>query len=175
MSLIIDDGAPLDPLILRVAGLRDAFLVPAEFTAKVADTLERFDLRGKMTIIPMPSCLGRIDRSLRRVPGKHLEGFLKIVRERIAPRFDITPEFLTHLNAYSLEEGRLPAHLRRRLDVQAPLEEVVQYFTLAFQILKNVGPRRQRHHFAVEFRPRRGAEVRPGRGRGPVESLPAKV
>jgi len=40
------------------------------------------------------------------VPQQHLEAFLKIVRERIAPRFDITPEFLTHLRAYDLKTGQ---------------------------------------------------------------------
>ena len=104
-SLIIDDGSPVDPLFYELPGYETPFLVPAEFTRRVADTFDRFDLRGKLTIIPMPSCLGRIDKSLKRVPRDDLEAFLKIVRERIAPRFDITPEFLTHLRAYNLKTG----------------------------------------------------------------------
>jgi len=101
--------------------------------------MERFGLRGKMTIIPMPSCLGRIDQSLKRVPAEHLQGFLKIVRERIAKRFDITPEFITHLNAYNLKTGHFQ-HIYEDVWIsKAPLEEVVDYFVLAFTILKNVG------------------------------------
>jgi len=139
ISLIIDDGSPVDPLFYEIPGYETPFLVPAEFTKRVAETFERFDLRGKMTIIPMPSCLGRIDKSLKRVPPEHLEAFLKLVRERIAPRFDITPEFLTHLRAYNLKTGDYQ-HIYEDVWIsRAPIEEVIEYFTLAFQILHNVG------------------------------------
>ncbi len=138
-SLIIDDGSPVDPLFYEIPGYETPLLVPHEFTTRVADTMERFDLHGKMTLIPMPSCLGRIDQSLKRVPPDHLQGFLKIVRERIAPRFDITPEFITHLNAYNLKTGRFQ-HIYEDVWIsRAPIEEVVDYFVLAFTILKNVG------------------------------------
>ena len=138
-SLIIDDGSPVDPLFYELPGYETPFLVPAEFTRRVADTFDRFDLRGKLTIIPMPSCLGRIDKSLKRVPQEHLDAFLKIVRERITPRFDITPEFLTHLRAYNLKTGDYQHIYEDVWITRAPLEEIVEYFTLAFQILQNVG------------------------------------
>jgi len=138
-SFIIDDGSPVDPLFYEIPGYETPFLVPHEFTSRVADNMDRFELHGKMTLIPMPSCLGRIDRSLKRVPPEHLEGYLKIVRERIAPRFDITPEFLTHLNAYNLKRGGYQ-HIYEDVWIsQAPLDEIIDYFTLAFTIHKNVG------------------------------------
>jgi hypothetical protein len=140
ISLIIDDGSPVDPLFYELPGYETPFLVPAGFTSMVADTFDKYDLRGKFTVIPMPSCLGRIDQSLKRVPQDHLQEFLKIVRERIAPRFDITPEFLTHLCAYDLKTGDFKRHMYEDSWIsQAPPEEIVEYFTLAFQILKNVG------------------------------------
>jgi hypothetical protein len=139
-SLIIDDGAPVDPLFYELPGFETPFLVPGTFTRKVADTFDRFDLHGKFTIIPMPSCLGRIDQSLKRVPQEHLAEFLKIMRERIAPRFDITPEFLTHLSSYDLKTGNYKRHMYEDTWItQAPKEEITEYFSLAFQILKNVG------------------------------------
>ena len=138
ISLIIDDGSPVDPLFYELPGYETPFLVPAEFTQKVAEAFERFDIRGKFTVIPMPSCLGRIDQSLKRVPADHLAGWLKLVRERIAPRFDITPEFLTHLRAYDLKTGGYQ-HIYEDVWIsKAPPEEIVEYFTLAFTILKNV-------------------------------------
>jgi hypothetical protein len=139
ISLIIDDGSPVDPLFYELPGYETPFLVPAEFTQRVADTFARYDLRGKLTIIPMPSCLGRVDKTLKRVPPEHLSSFLKTVREGIAPRFDITPEFLTHLRAYDLKTGDYQ-HLYEDIWIsRAPLEEIVEYFVLAFTILKNVG------------------------------------
>jgi len=139
ISLIIDDGSPVDPLFYELPGYETPFLVPAEFTQRVAETFERFDIRGKFTVIPMPSCLGRIDQSLKRVPADHLATWLKLVRERIAPRFDITPEFLTHMQAYNLKTGGYQ-HIYEDVWISgAPPEEIVEYFTLAFTILKNVG------------------------------------
>lgn len=143
-SLIIDDGSPVDPLFYEYPGYETPFLVPRAFTQRAADTFEKYDLRGKLTIIPMPSCLGRLDQSLNRVPAEHLEDFLEVVRERIQPRFDITPEFLTHLRAYDLK-GPTPfkgQYLHIFEDVWitgAPPDEIVEYFVLAFTILKNVG------------------------------------
>ncbi len=140
VSLIIDDGSPVDPLFYELPGYETPFLVPAEFTRNVAAAFERFDVRGKYTLIPMPSCLGRIDKSLQRVPQEHLETFLKLIRERIYPRFDITPEFLTHLCAYDLKTGNFQRHLFEDTWItQAPPEEIAEYFEFAFQILKNVG------------------------------------
>ncbi len=140
VSLIIDDGSPVDPLFYELPGYETPFLVPAGFTKKVADTFDMHDIRGKFTLIPMPSCLGRIDQSLKRVPQEHLQEFLKIVRERISTRFDITPEFLTHLCAYDLKTGEYRRHMFEDTWItQASPEEIVAYFTLAFQIYKNVG------------------------------------
>jgi hypothetical protein len=138
-SLIIDDGSPVDPLFYEIPGYETPYLVPADFIKRVADTFDRFDLRGKFTVIPMPSCLGRLDQSLKRVPAENLASFLKLVRERFAPRFDITPEFLTHLRAYDLKSGQYQHIFEDIWISKAPSEEIVEYFALAFTILKNVG------------------------------------
>jgi hypothetical protein len=140
ISLIIDDGAPVDPLFYELPGYETPFLVPAKFTRRVAEVFEKYDLCGKFTVIPMPSCLGRIDQSLKRVPQDHLLEFLKLIRERVAPRFDITPEFLTHLSTYDLKTGNYRRHMYEDTWIsQAAPEEIVEYFSLAFQILRNVG------------------------------------
>jgi len=139
MSLIIDDGAPVDPMYYEHPGYPTQLLIPPQFTRKAADTFARHGIRGKFTVIPMPSCLGRIDRSLKLVPRERLAAFLKEVRERIAPSFDITPEFLTHSRAYDLKKDRYLHLFEDAWISRAPLEEVVEYFVLAFQILRNVG------------------------------------
>jgi hypothetical protein len=139
ISLIIDDGSPVDPLFYELPGYETPFLVPREFTQRVVETFDRFDLRGKFTVIPMPSCLGRVDQTLKRVPPGHLADWLKLVRGGIAPRFDITPEFLTHMQAYNLKTKGFQ-HIYEDIWIsKAPLDEIVEYFVLAFQILKNVG------------------------------------
>ncbi len=138
MSLIIDDGAPVDPMYYEHPGYPTQFLIPSRFTRQVADTFQRHGIRGKFTVIPMPSCLGRIDQSLKLVPAARLAAFLKEVRERIAPAFDITPEFLTHSRAYNLKKGGYLHLFEDGWISRAPLEEVTEYFVLAFEILRNV-------------------------------------
>ncbi len=139
IALIIDDGSPVDPLFYELPGYETPFLVPREFTQRVVETFDRFDMRGKFTVIPMPSCLGRVDQTLKRVPADHLADWLKLVREGIAPRFDITPEFLTHMQAYNLKTKGFQ-HIYEDVWIsKATLDEIVEYFVLAFQILKNVG------------------------------------
>src|SRR5215470_14937362 len=39
-SLIMDDGSPVDPLFYELPGYETPFLVPAEFTQRVADTFD---------------------------------------------------------------------------------------------------------------------------------------
>jgi hypothetical protein len=86
----------------------------------------------------MPCCLGGIDGKLSHVPPRHLAGFLKTVRERIAPRFDITPEILTHHAAYRLEGGF--RHLfEDEWVARATVEELTDYIALALEILDHVG------------------------------------
>jgi len=138
-SLIIDDGSPVDPLFYEIPGYETPYLVPVDFVQRVAETFDKFDLHGKFTVIPMPSCLGRIDQSLKRVPADQLASFLTVVRERFARRFDITPEFLTHLRAYDLKTGQYQHFFEDVWISKAPLEEIIEYFVLAFTILKNVG------------------------------------
>ena len=138
-SLIIDDGSPVDPLFYEIPGYETPLLVPRAFTEYVADTMDKYDLRGKFTVLPMSSCLGRLDRSLKFVSAEQLQGFLDVVRERIQPRFDITPEFLTHLRAYDLKKARYQHIFEDVWITRVPPEEIVEYFVLAFTILKNVG------------------------------------
>jgi hypothetical protein len=138
-SLIIDDGSPVDPLFYEIPGYETRFLIPRAFTQSVADTFDKYDLSGKLTIIPMPTCLGWLDESLKRVPSQHLQDFLQVERERIQPRFDTTPEFLSHLRAYDLKRGQYQHIFEDVWITGAPPEETVEYFVLAFTILKNVG------------------------------------
>ena len=138
-ALIIDDGSPVDPLFYEIPGYETPLLIPHEFIRRVGDAFDRFDMRGKFTVIPMPSCMGRIDQTVKKVPPAHLAGFLDLMRKRIAPRFDITPEFLTHMRAYDLAKGGYK-HIYEDVWISgAPPAEIVDYFVLAFRILNNVG------------------------------------
>ncbi len=110
-SLLIDDCGPVNPMHFSHPADETPLLVPNAFTRRYADLCAAHGVKGKFTVLPMPSCLGRIDGRLGYVSAAHLAGFLRIVRERIAPRCDITPEVLTHAAAFNLKSGAGYLHL----------------------------------------------------------------
>jgi len=139
ITLLIDDGGPINPMHYVHPMVNCEFIVPNAFTEEFADLCAAYGVRGKFSVMPMPTELGRLDRRLNYVPQEHLEGFLKIAREKIAPLFDITPEILTHACAYNLKTGGTHHVFEDIWFQSASLEEMTDYIALALRILKNVG------------------------------------
>ncbi len=137
-SLIIDDGAPVNLMDYLKPADDVPFLIPGAFTRRFADLCREYGVRGKFTVMPVPSALGRIDRPVPRIPARLLREFLRDVRRGIAPAFDITPEILTHQQKLRLPDLG-PTHIYEDEWVaHATVKEMVPYFVLALQILKNV-------------------------------------
>ena len=139
ISLIIDDGAPVNAMYAHQPDFEHTLLVPNAFTRAFADLCAQHGVRGKFSVLPMPICLGRIDGKLSRVSKPHLRGFLDIARSKIAPRFDITPEILTHLRAFDQRTGRFLHVHEDEWVARATVEQMTDYIALALRILKGVG------------------------------------
>ena len=138
IALLVDDGAPINPMFFHDPPYDHSLLMPNSLARDFADLCDEHGVRGKFSVLPMPCCLGGIDGKLNHVPQQHLAAFLTTVRNRIAPRFDITPEILTHLSAYRLEGGF--AHLYEDEWVaRATVDEMTDYISLALEILQHVG------------------------------------
>ncbi|MBM4045191.1 MAG: hypothetical protein FJ279_08765 [Planctomycetes bacterium] len=139
ISLIVDDGAPVNPAYWLHPEQRNVFLVPNDFTADFAAFCVEHGVRGKFSVLPMPSGLGPIDQRLNYVPQRHLAGFLDLMQRRIAPLFDITPELLTHQMTVNLKTGGLLHLYEDEWVARASVEEITDYIAHALRILKNVG------------------------------------
>ena len=140
ISLIIDDGACVNPLYWSYKPeQKHKFLITNEFTNAFADLCQQHGVKGKFSVMPMPLGLGRLDTQLNYVPPHHLQGFLNIVRKKIAPRFDITPELLTHQAAYDLKTGNFLHVYEDEWVKRATMPEITDYLSLAFRILRNAG------------------------------------
>ena len=137
ISLLVDDGAPINPMFFHDPPYAHDLLMPNALARKFADLCDQYGVRGKFSVLPMPCCLGSIDEKLNRVPQRHLTEFLKIVRDRIAPRFDITPEILTHLAAYRLTGGFHHLYEDEWI-ARASVAEMTDYIALALEILRDV-------------------------------------
>jgi len=116
---------------------------PVHLAHEFADFVEESDIRGKFTLLPCPAGLGRIDRSVRGYPDDELRELVALVRERLVPRFDITPEALTHSMAFDpATEGLLPhteSAWMTHLSATGKQEELRAYLRFAWTVLGNVG------------------------------------
>ena len=64
ISLLIDDGAPINPMYWLDPSQEHACIIPNAFTRRFADVCRRHGIRGKLSVMPCPSGLGRIDQKL---------------------------------------------------------------------------------------------------------------
>lgn len=116
---------------------------PPQTLLRFADLCDELDVRGKFTVLPCPAGLGRIDQTVRACPPDYIPRILDIVRQRIAPRFDITPEVLTHSMAYDPDTGGMLPHTESayvsHLADTGQIQQLTAYLHHAWTILNNVG------------------------------------
>jgi len=138
-SLIIDDGACINLMHWLHVAEEQPLHIPRDFTQGFADLCCRYGVKGKFSVLPMPSGAGRIDERLSYVSAEQLEGFLQVVREEIAPAFDITPEILTHQEAIDIASGRAMHIFEDAWFSTASIPAMIDYLSLSFRILRAVG------------------------------------
>jgi hypothetical protein len=140
VTVLLDDPTPCrNPAWHEFPDAGNVAVVPNSFTASFADLIDRTGAAGKFSVIPSPGAKGRIDQGLPGVSQEDLDGFLRLVRERIAPRWDISPEMITHNKAMDLATWH---PLPQREDVWAAEQDeqtLTRYISLALQMLRNVG------------------------------------
>ena len=112
ISLIIDDPAPrvfvyYEHAAKRVTDDGRPLLnaVPNSFLLDFCDVMERFGLRGKFSVVPMPGGRGDIVHGIPGFPDSEIREWLDTVRTRVAKQFSICPEMLTHAQAVDIAGG----------------------------------------------------------------------
>lgn len=145
-SLIVDDPAPcINPFFyyrLQVeheGHERHESTIPLDFLEQFAAVCHAHGLRGKFSVLPFPAGLGSILDSWPGCERAEIEAWLQLVRSRIAPGFDITPEIMTHTRALELQTGRLLAQPEHDWLSERSVAELEQYFAAALGILKQAG------------------------------------
>lgn len=111
VTILLDDPTPCrNPMWYEYPDEGHEAVIPLGFTERFVAMLERTGAAGKFSIVPCPGTQGRIDEGMPGIAAEEMEGFLRLVRERISPRWDIGPEMLTHNSAIDLATGAiLPA------------------------------------------------------------------
>jgi len=118
-----------------------AKIVPNDFWRQFARWAADAGVRGKFSFLPCPAGLGYVDDQVEGFSDAELSELLGIVREEIAPRFDITPEFMTHTMAWDVAGRRLlPVTEWEWADAQTE-ETLTDYLAESLRVLKNAGVR----------------------------------
>ncbi len=140
MCLLVDDPVPCrNPMWYEFPDQGHVEEIPNGFAESFADLCEQYGVAGKFSVIPCPRAEGRVDEGLPGVPDSELREFLCIVRERIAPRMDVSPELLTHNRA--VDPDTLEP-LEEREDAWAARQDertLTRYISTALAILRSAG------------------------------------
>lgn len=124
ISIIIDDPAPVISTFYE-SGMSGTSNFPSnklhhatkdgrpllktfsnDFLFKFCDIIEKWDIRGKFSVVPMPGNKGDIVNGLDGIDQEEVSQWLRVVKERVAPRFAICPEMLSHNLAVDLDSGK---------------------------------------------------------------------
>ena len=146
ISLIIDDPAPVISVFYEHATNRimkdGRALVPTysnDLLFRFCDIVEERGIKGKFSVVPMPGNKGDILSGLDGVSTADLTTWLDTVKKRIAPRFAIGPEMLSHNKAVDLATG---AALEMKEDAFAATQDrttLTPYIAKALSLLKEAG------------------------------------
>lgn len=145
-SLIVDDPAPcINPFyyfrlqVDREGWQRHEPRIPLDFLRQFAEVCRARGIRGKFSVLPYPAGLGSILEGWEGCDRAELAAWIDLARAEIAPRFDITPEILTHTLALDLRTRALLPGPEHEWMAGRGRAELREYFGAALAILKAAG------------------------------------
>jgi hypothetical protein len=152
ISYLVDDPMPcLNPLYYHRKFFSDAKrpqtgsgrplvrMIPADFLDRFCDVVQTARVRGKFSVVPNPFGLGEIDRGFRECPKRQALRFIRTVRSRLSPDFDITPEMITHGHALDLDTGRRLPDNEAVWSMRQNAATLTRYLAHAADILQRAG------------------------------------
>jgi len=146
ISIIIDDPAPGLSLLYKgcpnpttADGRPMLEFAPNSFLDTFCDVIEANGIRGKFSVVPMPANRGDIINGISGVAKEQVDEWLYTVKTRVAPRFAICPEMLSHSMAVDLTTGESTGI---REDIWASTQDrttLTPYISKALALLKDAG------------------------------------
>jgi len=117
--------------------------IPDAFLREFGEWCAEHGVKGKYSVVPYPCCVGWLDRVLPGWSRRELLDSLKLVRELMAPNWDLHPEMITHTRVIDLRTGRPMEEISSAtMENSYPREkksvdELTAYVAYALRILKN--------------------------------------
>ena len=116
-------------------------IIPNAFWRRFIGWAKAAGVKGKFTFLPCPAGLGCIDDRVQGYTAAELSELIALVREEIAPHFDITPEILTHSMAWDIKERKLLPITEHEWMATQSEDALADYMAEALRILVKVGIR----------------------------------
>ena len=124
---ITDDGRPLLEYYSN------------DFLYQFCDIIERYGMKGKFSVVPMPGNRGDIINGIEGVDPEEAKQWLDTVKQRVMPWFSITPEMLTHNQVIDLQTGKVLDVNESKWSAQQDRTTLTPYIAKALSILQQAG------------------------------------
>lgn len=151
ISLIVDDSCPLIHAYYYSSwsdkgdgpqtkdGRPLAKIIPNSFLDKYCDITNAHGMAGKISVVPIPTEDGDIVNGFPGYDYSIVKEWLDTVNERLSPRFDFSPEVLTHFNALDLNTGEFLNMDEETWSFQQDRTTLTPYIAKSFELLKAAG------------------------------------
>jgi hypothetical protein len=151
ITLLVDDSSPLvhvyryhwadvhhkEPCTTDGRPLLDS--IPNQFLDRFCDVTERWGMAGKFAIVPAPAGLGDVVHGIAGFDPQLTRDWLNTAKKRLGPRFDFTPEGLTHNLAVDLASGASLPEGESVWSQTQNREILTPYLTRELELLKAAG------------------------------------
>ena len=146
ISLMIDDPSPI--LSVYYTHHKTGFTddgrevirnFPNSFLFDFCDIVEKYGIKGKFSVVPMPGNCGDIINGIDGVDFEEMKIWLDTVKKRIVPNFSICPEMLTHNEAIDLKTGKSTGINEKKWSNMQDRTTLTPYIEKALSILKEAG------------------------------------
>ena len=146
ISLIIDDPAPRVFVFYEHSdthrtedGRPLVSEVPNSFLYDFCGVMERYGLRGKFSVVPMPGGRGDIVHGISGFPDAEIRRWLDTVRTRVAKQFSLCPEMLTHAGAVDLATGAILPVNEKQWAATQDASTLTPYIAKALTLFREAG------------------------------------
>jgi hypothetical protein len=119
--------------------------IPDAFVRRFMEWCRGHGVKGKYSIVPYPACVGWIDREMPGWSRKQLEESLALVRDVVAPDWDLHPEMVSHTWGIDTKTGRpYPDRTEKNMEnwgfsVGKSVDFLADYVAFALRLLRNAG------------------------------------
>jgi len=114
--------------------------IDQEFVHEFAEWVRSTNVLGKISVVPYPAGLGRIDRKLVGFPKDRVTDFVSTFKKEVSQKFDIGPEMLTHTRALNLKTGKLASGISEHdWSQKQDAITLTKYLSFALRILQSAG------------------------------------